>query len=73
MADKKVKHIAVSPFPFRINSGACFGAVVTDEWCECGHLRSVHHDNLTYGQGKCGACDCRKFTFVARITKGGTK
>jgi hypothetical protein len=37
-----------------------------DEWCVCGHRRSVHGDTLSWGHGDCDieTCDCMKFTWT---------
>lgn len=44
---------------------------ILDEECYCGHYRSVHHDTIAIGHGKCAmaGCKCRKFTWAKFIYK----
>lgn len=55
-----------SPFPARINNGA----VVTDERCTCGALRSQHEHTISYGHGPRivgGVVVCEKFTWISWV------
>jgi hypothetical protein len=63
----KIKHQAPSPFPFPVPKT---GALVTDERCKCGALRSEHRDSLAFGHGPLVSGDlvvCDKFTWVAWV------
>lgn len=54
--------IPESPFPFTLKSGA----VVTDERCTCGSLRSEHENTMAFGHGRRRVGDvitCDKFTW----------
>lgn len=59
-----------NPFPFTINSGA----VITDERCQCGALRSEHETTIAYGhgpriqRGKTETIElCSRYTFVGWV------
>jgi hypothetical protein len=56
-------HTVGSPFPRHLN-----GRYITDEVCQCGHLRSLHDDTVGYGHGSCtmhaGSCQCTKFSWA---------
>ncbi|HUS27559.1 MAG TPA: hypothetical protein VMZ53_03600 [Kofleriaceae bacterium] len=56
-------HTPESPFPFTTKSGA----VIVDERCSCGALRSQHETTIAYGHGPrvvAGAVTCSRYTFV---------
>lgn len=60
----RIKHQSPSPFPFPVPSS---GALVTDERCKCGELRSAHRDTLAFGHGPLVVGDvvtCERFTWV---------
>ena len=60
----KVKYINSSPFPVATKSGA----VIVDERCACGGLRSDHEDTLySFGHGQLDNTGCAQFTWVASI------
>lgn len=55
-----------NPFPSALPDGA----IVTDERCRCGHLRSEHHDSIggaALGHGRCRRCRCQKFSWAAHV------
>lgn len=56
-----------SPFPFSMPKT---GALVTDERCKCGGLRSEHKHTLAYGHGPRIVGDvalCERFTWVGWV------
>lgn len=55
-----------TPFPFTMKTGA----VVTDERCKCGALRSEHENTIAYGHGARIVGDvvtCERYTFVSWV------
>lgn len=59
----QIKHHTRSPFPFAAPKS---GALITDERCRCGALRSQHGDTLAYGHGARIVGDvvtCERFTW----------
>lgn len=55
-----------SPFPFTVPKT---GAIITDERCSCGGLRSRHENTFAYGHGASidAPRSCSRFTWVAWV------
>ncbi len=51
-----------NPFPFALKSTA----IVTDERCTCGEVRSKHSNTLAYGHGEI-AGKCRRYTWLTFV------
>jgi hypothetical protein len=58
-----------SPFPFTMKTGA----IITDERCKCGALRSQHAHTIAYGHGASLVAGlgkyeaCERFTWIAWV------
>ena len=72
-----LQHLQDSPFPMHLKARVGgHEETAIDEKCSCGHLRSEHHDTLSYGHGPCAMavspdgsaiCDCQQFTWTGHV------